>query len=83
MCWIECIEQFLKMGVDRMIEFGAGQVLKGLIKKISPSTEVYNLNNLEELKEKFDVFGLLESVGWVRYEKNNNYLAFFIHKKLF
>ena len=46
-------------------------------------TRLYRIgisNNLEKLKEQFDVYGRLADIGWVRYEKNNDYLAFFIKK---
>jgi [acyl-carrier-protein] S-malonyltransferase len=48
--WIECIETCKDMGTQKFIEFGAGRVLNGLIKKISPEHEVLNFNSLEELK---------------------------------
>ena len=47
-------------------------------------TRLYRIgisNNLEELQEQFYVFGLSERIGWVSYEKNTNYLAFFIKRK--
>ena len=37
-------------------------------------------NNREKLKEQFDVYGRLANMGWVPYEKNNDYVAFFIRK---
>ena len=46
-------------------------------------TRLYRIgisNNLEELKEKFEIFGFLENVGWCDYEKNKDYTAFFITK---
>ena len=47
-------------------------------------TRLYRIgisNNLEELQEKFYVYGLSERIGWVSYEKNTNYLAFFVKRK--
>lgn len=45
----------------------------------SARTRLYRIgiaNNLEEISEQFDVYGLLEDIGWVVFEKNINYLAF-------
>ena len=47
-------------------------------------TRLYRIsisNNLEELKEKFRVYGFLENVGWFPYEINKNYSAFYIKRK--
>ena len=38
-------------------------------------------NNLEELTEKFEVQGFLLNIGWVVFEKNTDYLAFYIKRK--
>ena len=48
-------------------------------------TRLYRIgisNNLDELKEDFDVFGFLEGVGWYEYEKNKDYSAFSIKVKI-
>ena len=47
-------------------------------------TRLYRIgisNNLEELTEKFDVRGYLPNKGWVVFEKNTDYLAFYIKRK--
>ena len=47
-------------------------------------TRLYRIgisNNLEELEEKFDVFGYIENLGWKKYEKNKDYSSFFIKEK--
>ena len=47
-------------------------------------TRLYRIgisNNLEELTEQFDVYGFLDNIGWVEYEKNKDYSAFYIIKK--
>jgi hypothetical protein len=47
-------------------------------------TRLYRMgiaNNLEEISEQFDVYGLLEDIGWVLFEKNINYLAFSLKLK--
>ena len=47
-------------------------------------TRLYRMgisNNLEEIKEQFNVYGLLEGIGWVLFEKDVNYLAFTLKLK--
>ena len=47
-------------------------------------TRLYRIgisNNLEELKENFDVYGYLENIGWFPYQKNKDYSAFYIKIK--
>ena len=47
-------------------------------------TRLYRIgisNNLEELTKTFDVYGYLENTGWMVYEKNKNYSAFYIIRK--
>jgi phage anti-repressor protein len=38
-------------------------------------------NNLEAISKQFAVYGLLEGIGWVPFEKNINYLAFTLKLK--
>ena len=48
-------------------------------------TRLYRIgisNNLEELMEEFHVAGFLPNVGWRIYEKNKDYSAFFIKRKI-
>lgn len=47
--WQETIENMIKDGADTFIEVGPGKTLCGLIKKISPSSVVYNVENKESL----------------------------------
>ena len=47
-------------------------------------TRLYRIgisNNFEELTEQFDVYGFLDNIGWVEYEKNKDYSAFYVIKK--
>jgi hypothetical protein len=47
-------------------------------------TRLYRMgisNNLEAISKQFDVYGLLEGIGWVPFEKNINYLAFTLKLK--
>ena len=44
-------------------------------------TRLYRIgisNHLEELNEKFEVYGYMKNKGWLVYEKNRDYTAFFI-----
>lgn len=48
--WIECVETLREIGVNEVIEFGAGQVLTGLVKKIDKENlKTFNMSNIEEL----------------------------------
>ena len=47
--WFE-LEYLIQKGVRSGIELGTGKVLSGLIKKIDPEFQIYNINNLEDLK---------------------------------
>ncbi len=47
-------------------------------------TRLYQMGiskNFEEIREKFEIFGLLEDIIWVEYEKNIPYSAFYIKNK--
>ena len=47
-------------------------------------TRLYRMgisNNLEELNEKFDVYGYFSNIGWTIFEKNKDYSAFYIIRK--
>ena len=47
-------------------------------------TRLYRMgisNNLEEISAKFNVYGLLEDIGWVLFEKNSDYSAFILKLK--
>lgn len=49
--WVQCVETLADMGVKRCIEFGSGQVLSGLVKKIdSENLATFNMNSLDEFK---------------------------------
>ncbi len=47
-------------------------------------TRLYRMgisSNLEAINKQFDVYGLLESIGWLPFEKNIDYLAFTLKLK--
>ncbi|OFZ18387.1 MAG: [acyl-carrier-protein] S-malonyltransferase [Bdellovibrionales bacterium RBG_16_40_8] len=50
--WTQCVEKLRDLGATRLVEFGSGRVLSGLISKIdSENLQTINLTSLEELKE--------------------------------
>ncbi len=49
--WEESVSLLEKLGCDRVIEIGPGKVLKGLIKRISRSLGVENLETPEDLEK--------------------------------
>jgi [acyl-carrier-protein] S-malonyltransferase len=49
--WVECVEELKRLGSKKMIEFGSGKVLSGLVKKIdSENIQTFNINSIEDLK---------------------------------
>ena len=49
--WTQSMESLKKKGWNQFIEFGQGQVLKGLLKKIdSENFQVWTTSSLEELR---------------------------------
>jgi [acyl-carrier-protein] S-malonyltransferase len=49
--WQKTIENMLQNGINTFIEVGAGKVLSGLIKKISPDATVYSVEDEQTLTE--------------------------------
>ncbi|MBI5969738.1 MAG: ACP S-malonyltransferase [Deltaproteobacteria bacterium] len=47
--WVEIIKRMKKEGVTRIIEAGPGRVLTGLIKRIEPEIETFNLDVPEDM----------------------------------
>ncbi|MCX6158442.1 MAG: ACP S-malonyltransferase [Ignavibacteriae bacterium] len=48
--WEMLIRNMVADGVTKFYEIGSGKVLTGLIKKIEPSAEVYNISTYEDIK---------------------------------
>lgn len=49
--WEESVRYMFERGVSRFIEIGPGNVLKGLIRKISPQAVVYNIENTNSMED--------------------------------
>ncbi|HET9552055.1 MAG TPA: ACP S-malonyltransferase [Anaeromyxobacteraceae bacterium] len=49
--WIECVEELARQGVTRAVEVGPGKVLSGLVKRIAPSIETFNVEDAASLEK--------------------------------
>lgn len=49
--WTQTINNLVKDGVTSIVEIGPGKVLTGLIKKINPNIECFNISDLQSLRE--------------------------------
>lgn len=52
--WVESIEAMVAAGVDTFLEFGPGNVLSSLVKKIAKSVRTVSLRSTEELRLAVD-----------------------------
>ena len=52
--WQRSIENMIAAGVTTFFEIGPGQVLTGLIKRISPGVQVFNIRDAETVKQAGD-----------------------------
>jgi [acyl-carrier-protein] S-malonyltransferase len=48
--WVESIQKMVSMGVKRFVEVGPGNVLTGLIKRIDPNVELFNVSDVPTLE---------------------------------
>jgi len=53
--WEKCVLELCQTGADTIIEFGPGNVLTGLAKRIKPNLKTFNINSSKSL-EDFKVF---------------------------
>lgn len=49
--WIECVEELARQGVTRVVEVGPGKVLGGLVKRIAPAIEAFNVEDVASLEK--------------------------------
>ena len=55
--WRDCVQHMLRSGVNVFYEIGPGRVLAGMVKRIEPDAEVFNVGDVEGLRQ------LAESLG--------------------
>ncbi|MDE2860355.1 MAG: ACP S-malonyltransferase [Chloroflexota bacterium] len=55
--WRDCVQHMLQSGVNVFYEIGPGRVLAGMVKRIEPDAEVFNVGDVEGLQQ------LAESLG--------------------
>ena len=48
--WIDCVSSFKDLGIDSVVEFGPGNVLTGLIKRIDNNLNTANVNSVETIE---------------------------------
>jgi [acyl-carrier-protein] S-malonyltransferase len=48
--WVESVQKMVSMGVKRVVEIGPGTVLTGLVKRIDPSVELFNVSDVPSLQ---------------------------------
>jgi [acyl-carrier-protein] S-malonyltransferase len=47
--WEDCVKSILSSGADTVIEFGPGNVLTGLVKRINANVATFNINSIDSL----------------------------------
>ncbi len=55
--WLNCIRTMLHAGASLFLEIGPGEVLTGLLRRIDPSAQAYNIGSFEDLARLADVLG--------------------------
>jgi [acyl-carrier-protein] S-malonyltransferase len=49
--WEDCVKTICSQNIDGLIEFGPGNVLTGLAKRIMPDLKTFNINSAKSLEE--------------------------------
>jgi [acyl-carrier-protein] S-malonyltransferase len=55
--WVECVEELARQGVTRAVEVGPGRVLGGLVKRIAPTIELFNVEDAASLEKTLAALG--------------------------
>ena len=55
--WIECVQALAAAGVTRVVEVGPGKVLGGLVKRIAPALETFNVEDQASLEKTLAALG--------------------------
>jgi len=48
--WVKCVEYITAQGVTNFIEIGPGKVLKGLMRRINPAINVFNIEKPQDIE---------------------------------
>jgi [acyl-carrier-protein] S-malonyltransferase len=48
--WVKCVEYIASQGITNFIEIGPGRVLKGLIRRINPALNVFNIEKPQDIE---------------------------------
>ncbi len=48
--WVKCVEYIASQGITNFIEIGPGKVLKGLIRRIDPAINVFNIEKPRDIE---------------------------------
>ena len=48
--WVKCVEYIVSQGITDFIEIGPSRVLKGLIRRINPDVNVFNIENPSDIE---------------------------------
>ena len=60
--WTQTIQNMVSDGVTTFVEIGPGRILSGLIKKTVPEINVYNVSDMETLKNTIDEIKVKEVI---------------------
>ena len=55
--WIECVQALAAAGVTQVVEVGPGKVLGGLVKRIAPALETFNVEDQASLEKTLAALG--------------------------
>jgi len=58
--WVDCVETMIDLGVTAFLEIGPGKTLRGLIRKIDPNIEVFNIETTADIKSFYEELMLEE-----------------------
>lgn len=61
--WEDCVQTILQKEIKNFIEIGPGKVLSGLIKRIEPSANIFNVEDSESLTKTVDGIKLVEKLN--------------------
>ncbi len=48
--WVDCVQYMASQGITHFIEIGPGRVLKGLIRRIDPAINVFNIEKPQDIE---------------------------------